>query len=187
MAKASDNPFPSVLLVEQASAPTTPASGQARLYRGTDNKLYIKDDAGAATEVGAGAGAPGTWTSYTPVVTGATTNPVLGTGSIAEGRYIENGSIVTCWFGIQFGTSGMSGGSGEIRISLPVNMLTTGTTVPIGSGSGFNPTVSYSILRQSTSTMKFWIPTTASYLTGTTSLWGGAGSQIWGRITYEKA
>lgn len=54
--KASDNPFPSLLLVEQAAAPATPASGQARLYRGTDNKLYVVDDAGAVTEVGAGSG-----------------------------------------------------------------------------------------------------------------------------------
>jgi hypothetical protein len=56
MAKASDNPFPSILLVEQAAAPATPAAGQARLYRGTDNKLYIVDDGGVATEVGASGG-----------------------------------------------------------------------------------------------------------------------------------
>lgn len=54
MAKASDNAFPSVLLVEQASGPTTPAAGQARLYRKTDNKLYVKDDGGTETEVGSG-------------------------------------------------------------------------------------------------------------------------------------
>lgn len=53
MAKASDNAYPSLLLVEQAAAPATPAAGQARLYRGTDNKLYIVDDTGTATEVGA--------------------------------------------------------------------------------------------------------------------------------------
>lgn len=54
--KASDNPFPSLLLVEQADTPATPAPGQARLYRGTDNKLYIVDDAGAVAEVGTGGG-----------------------------------------------------------------------------------------------------------------------------------
>lgn len=56
MAKGSDNPFPSILLVEQASAPATPSSGRARLYRGTDNKLNVVDDAGVVTEVG-GSGA----------------------------------------------------------------------------------------------------------------------------------
>lgn len=52
---AENNPYPSVLLVEQGSAPATPSSGQARLYRKSDNKLYVKDDAGVETEVGAAA------------------------------------------------------------------------------------------------------------------------------------
>lgn len=54
--KAEDNPFPYVTLVEQASTPATPASGRAKLYRGTDNKQYILDDTGAATEVGGASG-----------------------------------------------------------------------------------------------------------------------------------
>lgn len=56
MAKASDNPFPSLLLVEQGSAPATPAAGQARLYRGADGLLYVVDDAGTVTAVGGGGG-----------------------------------------------------------------------------------------------------------------------------------
>lgn len=189
MAKASDNVFPYVH-VAPAAAPASPSAGSQRLYLDSadGNKLKRKDSSGTVVTIeSAGAGAPGVWTSYTPVVTGATTNPTLGTGSVVEGRYVQNGTIVTCWFGIQFGTSGTAAGSGEIRVSLPVNMLTTGTTVPIGFGSGFNPTVMYSILRQSTSTMRFWIPTTASYLTAAAGGWASAGAQIWGCVTYEAA
>lgn len=40
---------------EQGTAPTTPAAGKVRIYAKNDGKLYIKDDAGAETEVGAGA------------------------------------------------------------------------------------------------------------------------------------
>lgn len=44
----SNNAFPSVLLDEQGSAPTTPASGFWRVYAKSDG-LYIVDDAGTET------------------------------------------------------------------------------------------------------------------------------------------
>lgn len=53
---ASDNPFPSVLMVEgdpEALAEDA-AAGQRRLAVGTDHLLYLVDDAGVATEVGGG-------------------------------------------------------------------------------------------------------------------------------------
>lgn len=58
--KASDNEFPSVLLDEQASAPTTPASGFWRLYAKATG-LFMVDDAGGETgpfSTGAGSGIP---------------------------------------------------------------------------------------------------------------------------------
>lgn len=48
--KASNNPFPSILLNEQASAPTTPDSGKWRVYAKSDG-LYIIDDAGTETRI----------------------------------------------------------------------------------------------------------------------------------------
>lgn len=48
MAKASDNEFPSILFDEQASAPTTPATGFWRAYFKSDG-LYVVDDAGTET------------------------------------------------------------------------------------------------------------------------------------------
>lgn len=54
--KAEDNPFPYVTLVEQASAPATPAAGEAKVWRGTDGKNYVLDDAGTSTEFPAAGG-----------------------------------------------------------------------------------------------------------------------------------
>lgn len=55
--RASDNPFPSVLMVEgdPEALAANPAAGQRRLAVGTDHLLYLVDDAGVATVVG-GAG-----------------------------------------------------------------------------------------------------------------------------------
>jgi hypothetical protein len=56
--KGSENPFPSVLLVEgdPEALDVNAAAGQRRLAVGTDHLLYLVDDAGVATEVGAGGG-----------------------------------------------------------------------------------------------------------------------------------
>lgn len=42
--KASNNPFPSVLVAEQGSAPATPASGYGRIYCKTDGLYFIGDN-----------------------------------------------------------------------------------------------------------------------------------------------
>lgn len=46
MAKGSDNPFPSVLLVE-GTTPATPETGDQRAYVDTNGVLSTVDDAGA--------------------------------------------------------------------------------------------------------------------------------------------
>lgn len=56
MAKGSDNQFPSILMVEQASDPTTPAAGMRRIYWKTDNKFYVRDESGTVTEIAGGTG-----------------------------------------------------------------------------------------------------------------------------------
>ena len=60
----------------------------------------------------------GAWTSYTPVLA-ATTNPVLGTGGSAVGRYTKHGKVVTFSTSITFGTSGFTSGDGPWTVSLP--------------------------------------------------------------------
>ena len=58
------------------------------------------------------------WTTYTPILTGSTTNPVIGNGSIS-GRYMSTGATIFGEIRILAGTSGFSRGLGVYRVSLP--------------------------------------------------------------------
>jgi hypothetical protein len=58
--------------------------------------------------------------TWTPALTAATTNPTLGTGSSAIGRYRQLGKQVFAFVRIVFGTSGAAAGSGTYFVSLPV-------------------------------------------------------------------
>jgi hypothetical protein len=59
------------------------------------------------------------WTTYTPTLTASTTNPTLGSGSTATGRYTVRGDTVEAECYLAFG-SGMNAGSGIYLVSLPV-------------------------------------------------------------------
>lgn len=61
------------------------------------------------------------WTAYTPTLQGSTTNPTLGTGSVATMRYLQAGKDVRGYFNITFGTAGAAAGSGTYSVTLPVN------------------------------------------------------------------
>ena len=65
----------------------------------------------------------GAWTAWTPALTAVTTNPTLGTGSSAAGRYSQFGKLVIAQAKIIFGTSGVVAGSGVYFVSLPVTPL----------------------------------------------------------------
>ena len=88
---------------------------------------------GSSGAVTAGASAS-VFSDWVPVLTAVTTNPTLGTGSSATGRYTENGKLVQGWARILFGTSGTAAGSGEYRISLPVPPRTVANLVAVGGG-----------------------------------------------------
>jgi hypothetical protein len=76
----------------------------------------------------------GEWTSYTPVLTAATTNPTLGTGSSSTGSYARIQDLIIYRFAITFGTSGVAAGSGVYRVSLPVTASATTSFYEIGNG-----------------------------------------------------
>lgn len=84
---------------------TAPTGGPIGLYEYQGTWKYIA------------AGTP--WTSYTPALTAATTNPTLGTGSVQSAEYRINGDMLECRGYIAFGTSGAAAGSGSYFISLP--------------------------------------------------------------------
>jgi hypothetical protein len=60
------------------------------------------------------------WTTYTPVLRGSVTDPVIGNGSIT-GRYVNIGATIIGEIRIIAGTSGFTRGSGTYTVSLPTN------------------------------------------------------------------
>jgi hypothetical protein len=69
------------------------------------------------------------WETWTPALTASTTNPTLGTGSSATGRYGRVNKVVCGQGQIQFGTSGTSAGSGFYYISLPITAQSSGKVI----------------------------------------------------------
>ena len=82
--------------------------------------------------------------TYTPMLTAATTDPVLGDGSEQEGHWMQVGQIMYVWgrirFGSASGTPAPSNGLGQYIVSLPTPAVdlfqsTLGANgIPIGSG-----------------------------------------------------
>jgi len=106
---------------------TNPDADYRRLFLGEDGLLHVKDSAGAVTS-------PytanlGTWTSYTPTLTAATTNPTLGSSTIT-GRYKAlDASTYIVKANLSITTGGAwNAGSGEWRIGLPSITSAAGVT-----------------------------------------------------------
>jgi hypothetical protein len=82
------------------------------------------------------------WTTYTPVLTASTTNPVIGNGSIV-GRYVSIGATVIGEIRIIAGTEGFNRGLGTYSVSLPTlavfeNFQPVGQVVVRDEGPGLN-------------------------------------------------
>ena len=98
-----------------ATGPTGPTGG-----------LGVTGPTGAASTVTGPTGATGPtgsfavtpWTTYTPILSGSTTNPVIGNGSIT-GRYVSIGATIMGEIRIIAGTAGFSRGLGAYRVRLP--------------------------------------------------------------------
>ena len=74
------------------------------------------------------------WTTYTPALTAATTNPTLGTGNAISGRYVQVGKTVIGEVSIIFGTSGAAAGSGAYFISPPATPSAGSNNMIVGNG-----------------------------------------------------
>lgn len=70
---------------------------------------------------------------YTPAFTGSVSDPALGVGGAAVGEWSQDGSMIDYFARIDFGTSGISGGSGTYRISLPVDAAVGLVAAQIGN------------------------------------------------------
>lgn len=117
-----------VIRCTSGTRPSSPNDGM--LIYETDTKRYVCYEATAAAWRVYGHSVAG---AHTPVLTAATTNPTLGSGSIAAARYVLNNGDLCTYFGhISFGTSGANAGSGQYFLSLPA---TSATGVGITAGS----------------------------------------------------
>ncbi len=79
----------------------------------------------------------GAYTTYTPTLTGSTTNPTLGSGSSVSGFYKRLGRWVRGKAVITFGSSGTAVGSGYYGLLLPVQPADKIQPIFPCSGDGF--------------------------------------------------
>jgi hypothetical protein len=92
----------------------TPSHEGMTIYE-TDTNWYVSWD--GANWIMLGMTVTG---AYTSTLTATTTNPTLGTGGIAEGRWtLKNGKWCTVRGTIKFGSAGTNAGSGQYLIALP--------------------------------------------------------------------
>lgn len=102
------------------------------------------------------------WAAYVPVLTAVTTNPTLGSGSIAEGRWRDTGHELIVDVYIKFGASGVNAGNGQYRISLPANISTAGTARLVGNCGLYDASaasyVAGAVSRQATDKVQLLLP-----------------------------
>lgn len=131
------------------------------------------------------------WSSYTPVLTAATTNPNIGSTGTGQGRYVQIGKLVHFYATIVPGGTGIAGGSGGYAISLPVAAKTTFTQrgsmylFDNSAGLAFHGTFSFG-----STTLALAVQGTGqnlSVVTGTAPFSIGAGDTYHVFATYEAA
>lgn len=113
--------------LDMPDAPNIPAVTEGIAEAVEDELTRIDADIAA---VQATATALGTWASYTPTWTAATSNPVIGNGSIAA-RWMQMGDLVVASGLITMGSS-TTYGTGEWRLTLP----TAAASLAYGGGGG---------------------------------------------------
>jgi hypothetical protein len=132
MTKASDNAFPSLLILE-GTEPSAPAASHQRLYiDSTSHKLKATNSSGTERDIeGGGIGA---WTTYTPTWSTASGSPNLGSSTLA-GRYkLIDANTVVIQIAMSIVTGGAwNAGSGNWIWALPAGM-TTVARIQVGSG-----------------------------------------------------
>ncbi|HZO69385.1 MAG TPA: hypothetical protein VFB74_30705 [Kribbellaceae bacterium] len=73
------------------------------------------------------------WTAYTPVLTATTTNPNVGSTGSVVGQWVEANKTIWGHIRITFAGTGVTVGSGNYLVTVPVNVV--GTSVPRAVGS----------------------------------------------------
>lgn len=137
-----------------------------------------------------------TWFTYTPTLTATVTPPTLGTGSVQTGRFCLNGKMCTCQFAISVGTTNFAAGSGEYRVSLPINSggVLANQTRYFGAGivrdSNVNThyPMTFALLYNQTATTTWQMYSSANAIVTEVSPFTWAQSDsVYGTISYEIA
>ena len=124
-------------------AAATGADAAQKLTVGA-NDLFLQAASGETTGLKWG----GAYTGWTPALTADSVNPSMGSGNTAAGRYLAIGKHVHAHGAVQFGSSGVSAGTGNYLISLPVNARTPSSLDANLVGHGYIFDSSTSTLRQ---------------------------------------
>lgn len=130
------------------------------------------------------------WETWTPALTASTTNPTLGTGSTAAGRYGRIQKTVFGQFTIAFGSSGTNAGSGFYFVSLPVSAQ-SGSTV-VGQGYAFDNSASLVLhvvaITDTVNRIGLWIDNSTNFALSSGNPWPwGALDVIRVNFEYEAA
>jgi hypothetical protein len=157
----------------QTAANTTPTAGD--LCFRSDLKAYQTYDGAIWNTV-----TQGSWNTYTPVWSAATTAPAIGNGTIT-GRYTIVGKMVTAYIFVQFGST-TTYGSGDWNFSVPFAAANIGNSNHFwpGSAVGENPAGAWypstGMLLSNSSTVYVITPSS----TGATSArWAAASPLTW--------
>jgi hypothetical protein len=187
LASADVNSYLMKQTVISCTSGTRPASPQdGMLLWETDTERYTSWNATLAAWVPLGQMITGT---HVPVVTGSTTNPTLGTGSTAVGRYtLWNGKMCTYYGKVTFGSSGVVAGSGQYFVSLPVTSAATASIFYPGSAMFRDDsagTVSPGVCYIGTSVATLSLTSTSGIAgSGTPWAWAALDYFTW-NVTYE--
>jgi hypothetical protein len=89
-------------------------------------------------QIGSTATTVPTWNSYTPTITGGTTNPTLPTSSVLNASYLVDGKTMFLNFTLSYSSqTGGANGSGSYRFGLPAGYTidTTKAIIPTSTGT----------------------------------------------------
>jgi hypothetical protein len=137
--------------------------------------------------------AQGAWVSYTPTLTATTTNPSIGTGATAVGRYTQIGKLI-CYYGkIILGTSA-SAGTGNWVLDLPVTAATTVASPRIGywtvtqttAGNGMFVAFAATSTTMQSRYPASWPLGASTVVSNSTGTWA-SGSELNWQVFYEAA
>ncbi|MCV2395914.1 hypothetical protein OEB99_16485 [Actinotalea sp. M2MS4P-6] len=121
-------------LTELATAGVTPSTSAPLFFFMADTGQLVQTTDGTTFAILVASTGP---TAWVPALTASGGGVSLGSGSTATGVYSKTGEWVDAYFSIQFGTSGVTVGTGTYRISVPVTIhadlaSVTDGTIPLG-------------------------------------------------------